>query len=122
MLELISGDRLRTMAPALSRDYRHGVLYPDCGHVLDPRALVRALGQSALDRGARADEVTAPGAGRDDDGIGRMRRRRFHMRVGNGRGRIRRIAIVALARKLLVALWRYVTQGVIPDGATLKAT
>jgi transposase len=29
--------------------------------------------------------------------------------------------IVALARKLLVALWRYVTAGVIPDGATLKA-
>jgi transposase len=46
----------------------------------------------------------------------------FHMRVGNVRGRIRRIAIVALARKLLVALWRYVTQGVIPEGAALKAT
>jgi transposase len=29
--------------------------------------------------------------------------------------------IVALARKLLVALWRHVTDGVVPDGATLKA-
>jgi transposase len=28
---------------------------------------------------------------------------------------------VALARKLLVALWRYVTQGIVPEGATLKA-
>jgi transposase len=28
---------------------------------------------------------------------------------------------VALARKLLVALWRYVTQGVLPEGAVLKA-
>jgi transposase len=28
---------------------------------------------------------------------------------------------VALARKLLVALWRYVTQGIVPQGATLKA-
>ena len=45
----------------------------------------------------------------------------FHGRVGNGRGRIRRISIVALARKLLVALWRYVTQGIIPEGAILKA-
>ena len=36
-------------------------------------------------------------------------------------GRIRRIAIVALARKLLVALWRYVTQGVVPEGAVFKA-
>jgi transposase len=45
----------------------------------------------------------------------------FVARVGQGRGRIRRIAIVALARKLLVALWRYVTQGVVPQGAVFKA-
>jgi transposase len=37
-------------------------------------------------------------------------------------GRIRKIMIVALARKLLVALWRYVTDGVVPDGAILKVT
>jgi hypothetical protein len=41
-------------------------------------------------------------------------------RVGTARGRVRRIAIVAVARKLLVALWRYVTQGVVPEGAVLK--
>src|SRR3954453_874820 len=45
----------------------------------------------------------------------------FRERVGQGRGRVRRIAIVALARKLLVALWRYATQGVVPRGAALKA-
>ena len=45
----------------------------------------------------------------------------FVERVGAARGRVRRIAIVALARKLLVALWRYVTQGVVPEGAVLKA-
>ena len=44
----------------------------------------------------------------------------FVERVGAARGRVRRIAIVALARKLLVALWRYVTQGVVPEGAVLK--
>jgi len=44
----------------------------------------------------------------------------FAERVGAARGRVRRIAIVALARKLLVALWRYVTQGVVPEGAVLK--
>jgi transposase len=38
----------------------------------------------------------------------------------NGR-RIRKIRIVALARKLPVALWRYVTDGIIANGATLKA-
>ena len=41
--------------------------------------------------------------------------------VGTRRGRIRRIAIVAVARKLLVALWRFATQGVVPDGAALKS-
>ena len=45
----------------------------------------------------------------------------FHTRVGNERGRIRRISIVALARKLLIAVWRYVTQGEVPEGAVLKA-
>jgi transposase len=45
----------------------------------------------------------------------------FYERIGNKRGKIRRITIVAVARKLLVALWRYVTQGVVPEGAELKA-
>ena len=45
----------------------------------------------------------------------------FQARVGAGKGRIRRIAIVALARKLLIALWRYVTQGIVPEGAVFKA-
>src|SRR5215468_880355 len=44
----------------------------------------------------------------------------FQKRVGNVRGRIRRITIVAMARKLLVALWRYLEAGVVPEGATLK--
>jgi transposase len=45
----------------------------------------------------------------------------FHERVGDRRGKIRRITIVAVARKLLVALWRYLTQGIVPEGAELKA-
>jgi transposase len=46
----------------------------------------------------------------------------FRERVGSERGRIRRITIVALARKLLVALWRYTTLGELPNGAELKTT
>jgi transposase len=46
----------------------------------------------------------------------------YEARFGGGGPRARRIGIVALARKLWIALWRYVTQGVIPDGAVLKAT
>ena len=44
----------------------------------------------------------------------------FRERVRLERGRIRRITIVALARKLLVALWRYTTLGEMPKGAALK--
>jgi transposase len=44
----------------------------------------------------------------------------FRARVGATKGRIRRIAIVALARKLQVALWRYLETGLIPRGALLK--
>jgi transposase len=44
----------------------------------------------------------------------------YRDRVRGGRGRIKRIAITALARKLLVALWRFVTQGLVPTGAVLK--
>ena len=45
----------------------------------------------------------------------------FAARVGTTQGRVRKIAAVALARKLLVALWRYVTTGPVPEGARLKA-
>jgi transposase len=45
----------------------------------------------------------------------------FHARVGVATGRVKRVMIVALARKLLIALWRFLECAVVPDGATLKA-
>jgi transposase len=45
----------------------------------------------------------------------------FRQRVGTARGRMRRIILVALARKLIIALWRYLSDGLVPDGAELKA-
>lgn len=44
----------------------------------------------------------------------------FRERVGDAKGRLKRIMIVALARKLLVALWRYLETGLVPTGAALK--
>ena len=44
----------------------------------------------------------------------------FNRRFAQGGKRMRRIGIVALARKLLIALWRYLDQGVLPEGAILK--
>jgi len=44
----------------------------------------------------------------------------FGERVGDKKGRVKRIAIVAMARKLAVALWRYLETGLVPEGAVLK--
>jgi transposase len=44
----------------------------------------------------------------------------YQAKFGTGK-RARRIGIVALARKLVIALWRYVTAGVVPAGAIVKA-
>lgn len=45
----------------------------------------------------------------------------FRTRVGDLKGRTRRIAIVAMARKLLIALWRFTEAGEIPAGVTAKS-
>jgi transposase len=45
----------------------------------------------------------------------------FKERVSRNGGRMKKTSIVALARKLLVALWKYVTAGVVIEGAVMKA-
>jgi transposase len=44
----------------------------------------------------------------------------FRERFGSGGKRLRRIGIVAVARKLLIALWRFLETGLLPEGAVLK--
>ena len=44
----------------------------------------------------------------------------FEERVKRNGGRLKKTTIVALARKLLVALWKYVTAGVVIEGAVMK--
>lgn len=46
----------------------------------------------------------------------------YRARFAGGGLRMRRIGIVALARRLLIALWRYLEDGVIPQGARLIAS
>jgi transposase len=46
----------------------------------------------------------------------------FRQRTQDGRKPTRKTMIVALARKLLIALWQLVTAGVVPDGIRLHAT
>jgi transposase len=42
-------------------------------------------------------------------------------RYGGTSKRLRRVGIVALARRLAIVLWRYLEHGEIPDGAIFKA-
>jgi transposase len=44
----------------------------------------------------------------------------YQQRFGQGSSRLRRIGIVALARKLLIELWRYLETGIPPNGAVLQ--
>lgn len=44
----------------------------------------------------------------------------YRERFGHGSGRMRKVGIVALARRLLIDLWRFVEFGVVPEGARLK--
>jgi transposase len=45
----------------------------------------------------------------------------YERRFGAGRARLRKLGMVALARKLLIALWRFLQTGVLPEGAVLQA-
>ena len=44
----------------------------------------------------------------------------FRERFGGGGNRLRRIGMVAVVRQLLMALWRFLETGVLPEGAALK--
>jgi transposase len=44
----------------------------------------------------------------------------FQARFGHGAGRLRRVGIVALARRLFIARWRFLEFGLVPDGARLR--
>ncbi len=69
------------------------------------------MGNSAQEQASHGDV---------DHGVGHVVSAWYRDRVRDGKGRVKRIAITALARKLLVALWRFVTQGLVPTGAALK--
>jgi transposase len=53
-----------------------------------------------------------------DSALSRWYQRRF----AEGSSRVRRIGIVALARKLLIELWKYLETGILPEGAYLKSS
>jgi len=44
----------------------------------------------------------------------------YQRRFASGGKRMRRIGIVAVARRLMIDLWRYLEQGIVPAGAVMK--
>jgi transposase len=44
----------------------------------------------------------------------------YKQRFGGGGARMRRIGIVAMARRLMIDLWRYLESGTVPEGAILR--
>jgi transposase len=44
----------------------------------------------------------------------------YQTKFGRGNSRLRKIGIVALARRLLIAFWRYLETGLVPEGAVLR--
>jgi hypothetical protein len=81
----------------------------------------RAAAWSAID--ASIAPATAEPAKRSSNspGFGFATNQRAGDRVGSPQGRIRRVTIVALARKLWIAIWRFVTLGLAPEGAIIAA-
>ena len=105
-------------------------------HLRDRRAVARYAGLTGApdERGSRRREQ-----GRAQAGNARVRRgmiqlawrfllfqqdsalaRWYRMRTADARSGTRKILIVALARKLLIALWRLVTTGAVPEGVALR--
>lgn len=88
---------------------------------LTPRAALRPRGSPAQELG-----LLDPGSG-DETLVAAMVehpvlvKHWFRQRLADGKGRMKKVLIVALARKLLIALWTYATQGVLPAGAVRKA-
>jgi transposase len=126
--------KLKSLGPALSGTLTHEVFYKDFrkhrqvgGYI----GLVPSPWQSGnTDRDQGISKAGNPRARRAAIELawlwlrhqpGSALAKWFEQRTANASKRIRRIMIVALARKLMVALWRYLTTGLIPEGAVLKA-
>jgi len=67
-------------------------------------------------RGLAVELAWSSGRRQPTSALARWYRERF----AAGGGRLRRIGIGAVARKLRIALWRYLETGVVPEGAALK--
>jgi transposase len=125
--------QLKALGPALSGTLAHEVFYKDFGNRRQVGAYLGLAptpwqsGKTDREQGiSKAGNPRARHAAIEFAWLwlrhqpGSALTRWFEQRTANASKRIRRIAIVALARKLMVALWRYLTTGLVPEGAVLK--
>lgn len=125
--------KLKALGPALSGTFANEVFYKDFRNRRQVAAYIGLApspwqsGQTDRDQGiSKAGNPRARKAAVEFAWLwllhqpGSALARWFKQRTVNASKRIKRIAIVALARKLMVALWRYLTTGLVPEGAVLK--
>jgi transposase len=125
--------KLKALGPALSGTFSHEVFYKDFRNHRQVSAYIGLTpspwqsGNTDRDQGiSKAGNPRARRAAIELAWLwvlhqpGSALTKWFKQRTTNASKRIRRIMIVALARKLMVALWRYLTTGLIPEGAVFK--
>ena len=71
-IDELDGDELHQLEPAISRDYRHGIYFPDCGHCLDPFRLTRAIADDVRAAGGRFVQAEVRGVEVGDGGVRRL--------------------------------------------------
>ena len=125
--------RLKSLGPAFTRTLTHEVFYKDFRNRRQVGSYVGLVSSpwrsGGIDREQGISKAGNPRARHKAIELAWLWLRHqpdsaltlwFRERTAKASKRIKRIAIVALARKLIVALWRFVTSGLVPTGAKLK--
>ena len=71
-VEELNSDEIKQLEPNISRDYRYGVYFPDCGHTLDPYRLTQALADDVRAAGGRFVQTEVVGVEVGEGGASRL--------------------------------------------------
>ncbi|HEX5794873.1 MAG TPA: FAD-dependent oxidoreductase [Geminicoccaceae bacterium] len=99
VMETLRDGELRQLVPALAREVRWGVLFPDVAHTVDPKAMTKALARHLRERGATFLRISANGFGFGPAGVAEV-----HTAAGAQPAEIAVIAAGAWSRPLAAAL------------------
>jgi len=71
-VEELNVDEIKQLEPNVSRDFRYGAYFPDCGHTLDPYRLTNALADDVRAAGGQFVRAEVLGMDVGDDGVSRL--------------------------------------------------